>query len=233
MMIPTCCKEAAYAVLPARVINCIQSVRRVVRQRLLGYEIGEKPFLDEIAYPAFVGMLTDSSRYLEYGSGGSTVMAARQGKALISVDTDRFFLKAVQKKIGKLSPNQHLLWGDIGATGPWGAPKAKPTSEPSRRIEDSYIELPWRYVERCLLPDLVMIDGRFRVAAALFSCAQLVNDPQSRVVVDDYVVRPEYKVIEQHAQLLCTIGNMAIFKPPQQNSPQLQETINSYLNDCR
>jgi hypothetical protein len=171
---------------------------------------------------------------MEYGSGGSTVLAARLGIPFISVETDRFFLQAVRKKIGTLSAEQHLLHADIGPIGPqYGAPLFKTPTDRRLEMWTAYVSLPWRHLEPGLLPDLVMIDGRFRVAAALTSCAHLVDSPESRILVDDYVGRPHYQSIELYAQLVCTYEHMAVFKPPSRNSPQLQEAIQRFSADWR
>jgi hypothetical protein len=183
---------------------------------------------------AFERMLGDCRFYLEYGSGSSTVLAARLKKPFISVETDRFFLKAVHKKIGTLAPGQHLLYADIGPIGPqYGAPLFKTPTDRRLEMWKLYVLLPWRHLEQGLLPDFVMIDGRFRVAAALTSCAHLLDSPESRIVIDDYVGRPHYKSVEQYARLVCIYGHMAVFKPPLQNSPQLQEAIHRFSADWR
>jgi hypothetical protein len=97
----------------------------------------------------------------------------------------------------------------------------------------AYAELPWQYVEEGQLPDLVMVDGRFRVAAALTSCAHLANFLESRVVVDDYAARPHYHLIEDHARLVAMAGRMAIFQPLPAVSSRMREAIDRHSLDWR
>jgi len=204
-----------------------------LKQRRMEFQIPDQAMLEEETMPIFYRMLEKSSRYLEYGSGGSTVQAAKLNKPFISVDTDRYFLKAVQRKIEFLAPDQNLVHADIGWTKAYGYPAFESPKARSVKKWRSYSELPWRYVENGQLPDLVMIDGRFRVAAALTSCLHLVNAPESRVLVDDYAERPFYHVIEAYAQLVEMAGRMAIFRPLPAASPAIVEAIERYALDWR
>jgi hypothetical protein len=204
-----------------------------VQQRRSDLQIGDHPFLDEDSSAAFLPMLENCRRYLEYGSGGSTVLVARLNKPFVSIDTDRYFLNAVRRKIGKPAPHQHLVHGNIGWTKEWGEPAFQSPSARRRKKWKNYAETPWKYVEKELLPDLVMVDGRFRVAAALTSCVHLVNAPESRILVDDYDTRPNYHVIEEYAQLVGMAGRMAIFRPPSTCIPGIHEAIDRYSLDLR
>jgi hypothetical protein len=199
----------------------------------LDFEIGDRPWLDEESSAVFLRMLEDSRSYLEYGGGGSTVLAAKLNKSFVSVDTDQHFLAAVRRKIGHLAPCQHLVHANIGWTRLCGEPLFKSSNARRRKRWKAYVEIPWRYVENGSLPDLVMVDGRFRVAAALTSCVHLMNFPDSRVVVDDYAARPHYHAIEDHARLVGMAGRMAIFQPPSASSPGIQKAIEHYSLDWR
>ena len=207
--------------------------RFAVKQRTSKYQIGDQPWLEEEDLAVFLRMIEESRSYLEYGSGGSTVLAAKLHKPFVSVDTDQFFLQAVHKKIGQLAPNQHLIHADIGWTKLYGYPAFEKTS--ARRVKrwKSYAELPWRNIAEGVLPDLVMVDGRFRVAAALTSCVHLANLPQSRILVDDYAERAHYHALEKYAQLAGMAGRMAIFQPPSSCSPEMFEAIEEYSLDWR
>lgn len=211
----------------------IEGLRFLIRQRRLDFQVGDQPWLDEDSSTTFIQMIENSRSYLEYGSGGSTVLAASLNKPFVSVDTDRYFLEAVRRKIGGLAPNQHLEHGNIGWTKAWGCPIFETPRFLSRKKWKAYPEIPWRFVKKGLLPDLVMVDGRFRVASALTSCVHLVDAPNSRILVDDYIMRPHYYSIADYAQLVDIRGRMAIFKPPSTCSPDIQEAIERYSLDWR
>ncbi len=184
------------------------------RQRVLGFTVPTEPEFDEAATAVFVDMLDRCRFYLEYGSGGSTLLAARADKRFISVDTDRWFLRSVRRAIGRLSPDQRLIHVDIGLTGPWGKPVREHARSAGRlRKWRSYAGTPWRIIAEDDAPDLVLVDGRFRVSTALLCCQKLHANPDARILVDDYVDRPDYAVIERHADLVGLAGRMAIFKP--------------------
>jgi len=64
--------------------------------------------------------------YLEYGSGGSTYLAAKLKKTFITIDSDKIFLDAVRKKIIRDGiyddESQTYCHANIGPTKEWGQP---------------------------------------------------------------------------------------------------------------
>ena len=83
-----------------------------------------------------------------------------------------------------------------------------------------------------VMPDLVLVDGRFRVASALTAFANLAGLSDARVLVDDYTNRPHYHVMEKHGKLLHTVEYMAVFQPPPSNE-NLWEAAGQYATDWR
>jgi hypothetical protein len=201
----------------------------VVRRAVQGVAAPDEPHFDEIATREFLSLLGNCRFYLEYGSGGSTVLAAALNKPFISVDTDRLFLQSLRRKIGALTPAQRLLHADIGLTGPWGIPF--PAGKPSsRRLNKwkAYAETPWAFISQDNPPDLVLIDGRFRVVTALTCCVHLSARNDVKILVDDYADRSSYQIIERHAKLVRMLGRMAVFHPLHGDQSALHETINQY-----
>lgn len=203
-----------------------------LRQRFSTIQIGDRPWLDEEAGEYFLQRLRQSNSFLEYGSGGSTVLAKSLGKPFISVETDRFLQKAVRKKIGLLAPDQHLDYANIGWTWVHGYPVFRSVNAARLRRWKAYVELPWRYAAQGHLPDLVLIDGRFRVAAALTSCVYLAGASDSRILVDDYAPRPWYHPVAEYARLLEMKGRMAVFQPPMERPPGILDAIDHFVLDC-
>ncbi|HVN30184.1 MAG TPA: hypothetical protein VMT64_16915 [Candidatus Binataceae bacterium] len=214
--------------------RCFELARFFAQQRFFGFEIPGQPYLENEGSRVFQAALQNCSFYLEYGSGGSTVLAARLKKRFISVETDRHYLTCVRRKIGELAPDQCLLHADVGLTGPWGTPfrrRATPTRI-SRWIAG--LEQPWRLIRHGDAPDLVLIDGRFRVAATLICCDHLKASPQTSIFVDDYVTDSNYHPIENFATLAGTVGRMAIFHPaPAVDLDALRIAIAHYSADWR
>jgi hypothetical protein len=183
----------------------------LARQRLLGFEVPELPEFDDTSTEWFLATLMKSRRYLEFGSGGSTYMAAKLGIEFVAVDSDPFFLAAVEKKIrldGYARPGHVFKHADIGLTGHWGRPVG-PVSAKRREQFRHYSDVP----RECLNgppPDLVLVDGRFRVACAMKSLHMLrASDANWRVVIDDYMSRPEYQAVAEFADPIF-IGRMAV-----------------------
>jgi hypothetical protein len=209
-------------------------LRFLITQRLRGFTVPAEPHFDEASTALFSTLLPDCRFYLEYGSGGSTVTAARLNKPFISVETDRFYLEAVRKKIGNPASNQQLVHAGIGPSGPWGYPLRVPTPA-LRRIQNwkAYAGSPWRLIDNAHLPDLILVDGRFRVATVLTCCERLRAQPDARILVDDYTDRPYYHVLEQFAERANVVGRMAVFRPLPQSSRALSNAIDYYSTDWR
>jgi hypothetical protein len=158
--------------------------------------------------------------FLEYGSGGSTVLAAESpGKTVFSVESDAAWLAKMQAYFAANPPRAalHMHHGDIGPTKAWGHPK----SDETFRQWPGYALDIWQ-TPAFVQPNLVLIDGRFRVAcflATLFCTTAPVT-----VLFDDYQDRKTYHKIEELVPLAARYGRMARFDvtpmaiPPQRLS---------------
>jgi len=162
---------------------------------------------------AFRSLLESCYQYLEYGAGASSFAAARAGVALVSVESDPRFLAAVENRCRSIAPmgtgEERFLHGDIGRTGPWGKPVFPSMRRPVKWSR--YPLAPWQKLGENFRADLVLVDGRFRVACAL---AVIAHQPDTSwtLLVDDYLDRDEYKPIAQFAELVAMHGRMAQFR---------------------
>jgi hypothetical protein len=170
----------------------------------------EKPIL---TLPSAEGDLvrreyTRANCILEYGSGGSTVVASDlPGKTVFSVESDRAWH---QKMVAWFQENPSLSsitmhYSDIGPTKEWGFP----TSDVSWK---NYIEYPFgvwsKYPQ--LNPDIVLVDGRFRVGCFI---ACVMNTKQDcTILYDDYSIREPYWVVEKIVKPVEVVGRMARFE---------------------
>lgn len=149
----------------------------------------------------------DATVILEYGSGGSTKMAAQMpGKFIVSVESDQDWAIALQADIAQANyPSAAIVHHvDIGPTGAWGRPKDASSWQKYHRYPLDVWDQPFfRH------PDLVLIDGRFR-AACLVTVALRARHPV-RVLFDDYADRPEYHVVEKFLRPGQHVGRMAVF----------------------
>lgn len=145
---------------------------------------------------------------LEYGTGGSTRLAASQAHSLImGVESDRAWAENLEAGIRRDHPqaNLHMHWVDIGPTGKWGRPSNDSGWRGYHLYPLSVWDQPWfRH------PDLVLIDGRFRVGCLLATLFRITRP--ITVLFDDYTNRPQYaQALEPFAQPVSSIGRMARF----------------------
>jgi hypothetical protein len=184
------------------------NIKFVVRRQLYGLEVGDTPWFDPDGGEFYARALRGARTYLEYGSGGSTVLAAGIVDRLVSVESDHIFARAVRAKVEGSRANTTMLMPDIGFTRHLGIPFfAKPRSWRVRRWK-TYPKAPWAAFPD-LKPDLVLIDGRFRVACALETLLHV--DHEVPILIDDYVGR-DYRAVEQFADLVGMHGRMAHFR---------------------
>ncbi|WP_181164457.1 hypothetical protein [Amaricoccus solimangrovi] len=145
---------------------------------------------------------------LEYGSGGSTVLAAGMpGKTVTSVESDAAWAAMVATHVAgmKRAESVAVRHVDIGPTRKWGAPT-------SRRAAPKFPDYPlavwsdpgFRH------PDVVLIDGRFRPAC--FATVAMKTEKPVTVLFDDYETRPRYREVERLAPPAEMIGRMARFE---------------------
>lgn len=184
-------------------------------QQVKGFEVPDRPDFDDPTIPLFIEKVSHARRYLEFGSGASTVLAARYGAPFTTVDTDPKYLAAVRKKIVAAgdydASKQRFMHGRIGLTEHWGAPLfRKPTSSRVARWR-AYIEAPW--TGDVPAPDFILVDGRFRVACALNAIRRLGGARDWELWLDDYEGRDHYNVVTRFAVLERMSGVTAIFKP--------------------
>lgn len=210
----------------------------LLKQRLVDFDVPSLPHFDSDETTRwFMSKLVASKMYLEYGSGGSTCLAAKNGIRFVSVDSDRFFLNSVKKKIIKENlyreADQVFLHADIGVTGGWGKPII--VGEPSvARLEKfrRYSDFPNEIGTKFPLPDLVLVDGRFRVACALKAFKALQGEKDWLLLVDDFVNRPTYQVLLDFGVLQGYVGRMAIFNGVVDSSKEkLDAAIKQYEID--
>lgn len=145
---------------------------------------------------------------LEYGSGGSTVLAAGMaGTTVFSVESDADWADRMAAYFAENPPvgTVHLHPVDIGPTGKWGAPR----SNGGWRRYHRYPVSVWDRAD-FVQPDLILIDGRFR-AACLLTAMMRTTRPVT-VLFDDYAGRAPYHAVERWITPVERRGRMARFE---------------------
>jgi len=153
----------------------------------------------------FKRLVSNASAYGEYGCGASTIWVAKNTETPIhSIDSSLDWIQNVQVEVGERT-NQILTHVDLGELGDWGRPK----NYDSRSNIENYVGGLWITEKK---PDVVLVDGRFRVACMLSS---LLNaSPGTSILFDDYFERPHYHLVEEFASVADSCGDQALFKVP-------------------
>jgi hypothetical protein len=200
-------------------------------QRVKGFSVPQEPHFDPASTPEFTRLLGKARFYLEYGSGGSTLLAARLKVRSVSVESDRYFARAVERAL-PAEADDRMIFVDIGITQHWGAPLF--TRRTPNRIERwaRYPKAPFDgAIGEQEFPDLVLVDGRFRVACALEVTRQAQRRHMTTTIcLDDYLGRP-YTHLEKYLGLPRMVGRMAIFQVTDATLPVPEAAISSASED--
>ncbi|MBV8978153.1 MAG: hypothetical protein JOZ13_12325 [Alphaproteobacteria bacterium] len=171
--------------------------------------------------------LAKTRAYFELGMGGSTLMAARSGVGqIVSVDSDNTWIEAVRahKEIAPrcADGSMSLLYADIGPVADWG----RPADRSAIRQWSRYISAGWaEWARRECLPDLVLVDGRFRIACCLsvaLATAHLPSAALPRILLHDVdEKRAHYREALECLEQIDQVETMLIMKPNRNTSPAL------------
>lgn len=171
------------------------------------------PSMPSVALNRLEELLKGCNSYLEYGCGGSTTLAAELGvQNIIYCDSSIEWIDSVSKIINTYSEiNSYPVFIDIGEVVAWGRPK-----DQSKAIFwKNYCYQPWIIAKHNNVnPQLVLIDGRFRVACFLVSL--LLGNSGTTILFDDYCNREHYKIIEKVVKPIHAYDRLAEFVIPVQ-----------------
>jgi len=164
-----------------------------------------EPHMTEGERRLFASFLARAGSYMEFGAGGSTVLAGRLVKGPVySVESDREWIARVASLAGGGEFERRFIFADIGPTGRWGRP-LKRHGEVDYLNYHSHI---WDGIDHRF--DLTLVDGRFRVAC--FCQALLRAGDGARVMVHDYRSRPHYHCMEEVAELVAEAEDLTVFR---------------------
>lgn len=170
----------------------------------------------------------DASRnFLEFGAGASTVYAAGR-HSIERIDSVESSAEFIDQQVRPHAPVAeavaagrlvfHII--DIGATGDWGSP----ADARSRHLWPNY---PLSVFAQPLDHDLVLIDGRFRVACTLASI--LSTPPGCTIMIHDFWNRPHYHVVLRFLDVQARADTLAVFsKKPGLDARRAQRLLARY-----
>jgi hypothetical protein len=142
-----------------------------------------------------------ATNYVEIGCGQSTVFAAKMQnlKKIVCIDTSKAWLDIVQE----VATNKDIIacHADFGTLAEWG----RPTSYSKINALNKYTSAIFDHCQ----PDLILIDGRFRVFSFLYAMAN--SREGTKILFDDYTNRPHYHIVEKEIKPKELFGRQALF----------------------
>lgn len=172
-------------------------------------EIPDTPQMNSDAATLLDDCLEQSNVFLEYGAGGSTILACSKVQTVVSVEADLSFLEAVKGAAEAREHSSRLIMhhADIGAISEWSNP-----IDPTTAIHwPRYVSSVWKLFQSGEIdyPDVVLIDGRFRVACFLMTL--LIARSGTTILFNNYADRPQYHLAERYLKPRQIVGGMAKF----------------------
>lgn len=146
----------------------------------------------------FYKYLDKSKIYFEYGSGGSTYQASIRNNIIkiYSVESNKTWQDILEKNI--TSNNVTFFFNEMNVLpNTWGYPG--PISTHIQHINYS------NYIRKLTLEEqqsinLILIDGRFRVACCL-KCFDIINK-DCLIIFDDFLNRPQYHIVLDYYDII-------------------------------
>ena len=154
-------------------------------------------------------IMSQSQHLLEFGAGGSTTLALKLGvPRVVAVESDPSWIERLEAdeaaaralRDGRLT----LLHADIGPTLSLG----RPADDGSRDRWPDYAKTPWDEVDSDTL-DVVLIDGRFRLACIMQSVMNV--RPDTLIVVHDFWNRPAYHQALAFLDEVARVDRLGVF----------------------
>jgi len=203
------------AIIPYGIIALCQYCRKKRAKKAV---IGENRFIWAMTKnerELFAKYASGAKIYLEFGSGGSTIAALTgSGGKVYSVESDKGWIGSLRQKYEIIAKSEQsgrlcLIHADIGKTGKWGVPVTLP-NETNRDRFLNYSQMPFEKYGEAKLADVVLIDGRFRVACCLQ--ALLETNENTIIILHDYWNRPQYHTLNKYVEIIDGTDSMMICK---------------------
>lgn len=157
----------------------------------------------------------NATSYLEFGLGGSTIFSLINSDAnIISIDTNKdwiSFMKSYKFIKNNLDKRLSIYYIDIGPTKGWGYPVDESKNENFHKFSSEIFKLtdPSIY-------DLILVDGRFKVACTLQSILNCQNNKNLKILIHDYSFRDEYQIVEKYLNRDESINSLYVFSIKEQ-----------------
>mgnify|MGYP001247860145 CR=1 FL=1 len=188
----------------------------------------EIDFGDDITNKFIRNKMNNCNFYLEFGSGNSTLYFQNLKKNFISIETDRNFYFYLSKMILN---KENYQFCDLGVVKYYSRPftNKKKFKLIFKNYEATFLKLESSEI----FPDLILVDGRFRVLTCLMLYRTLLKKKLPfNLIIDDYNNRPYYKVLENFFTFEI-VGRVAFANKLIVNNKNLDELLQLYSEDPR
>ena len=158
-----------------------------------------KPHFNKNDEILFYKYLDKAQNYYEFGSGGSTYQASlRQNlKSIHSVESDLLWHNKLKKMVNEDKRIEFIYVDMKTVPNTWGNPGPNSSINDWIAYSDTICRIESAIADQI---DLILIDGRFRVACAL-KCFDIIND-NCYVIFDDFLNRPGYHIVLDYYEII-------------------------------
>jgi hypothetical protein len=188
-----------------------------------------KPAMSEAEAAALKRYMCAATHYFEFGAGGSTVLASEcpNLKTVRGAESDPAWIRQITPFLDMANSRCRVDHADIGPVKEWGHPVN--IGAQAAKIPNYWKALERVVVEEGVKPDLVLIDGRFRVMCCL-TTLELV--PAATICIHDFTIRPEYHCILPFCEVVETVGTLVVLRRAgRATTEQLQKLARLYVAD--
>lgn len=162
-----------------------------------------KPIMTEKEIELFTAFLRHSRGYIEFGCGGSTLLAVEYVKSwIISIDSSKEWIDKISAECLNKIMDLNFLHVDIGPIGNWGYPTT------TSYDWSKYHKEIWRNYNKVDSPDLCLIDGRFRVACFIQT---ILHCPNIIIGIHDFRSREKYHVLLDIGREIASVDDLSFF----------------------
>jgi hypothetical protein len=152
----------------------------------------------------------NAGHYLEFGMGGSTLRAIQKSKAIIyTVESSPEWISHMRGYVVIKSMEKkrlHIFFVNIGPVQNWGYP----ATDRFKDDFEAYSSKVFRLIDKKLL-DVVLIDGRFRVACALKTIIECHGNAKIKIMIHDFWERPHYHVLIKYLDVVKREDSLGLF----------------------
>ena len=145
----------------------------------------------------------EAKKYLEFGLGGSTIRALQKSRCeVLTIESSSEWIKVMEKilmlKYYKMSKRLSILNVDIGPVVEWGYPASNKYEHLFHLYSTAFL----KSVD-ILSMDLVLVDGRFRLACALKIISECyLSNNKIKILFHDFCDLKEKRYKEKYKDLL-------------------------------